>query len=249
MPVEAQLLELAATLPDRPRWVEARGLLLSGRCDVILGPAGRTDAGFLVVEHHRPLVCAVKRPGADTIDEVLEAFPEHDEILAPIEHAEHLRALLPGWVARSATIHVHPEPGSLPGPRHEVRLIGPDDAAVWEHLPARLGAEIALAADTAPTAAVFAGDEPVAFCYTAYETAGWWDVSVDTLAEHRRRGFASSAAAFLIQHMLAQGKQPVWGALDANQASLAMAAKNGFRAVDRMVVFTPAERRQTPRTA
>ncbi|HTO88485.1 MAG TPA: hypothetical protein VMR54_13275 [Thermoanaerobaculia bacterium] len=30
------LLELTARLPDLPRWVETRGMLLSGRCDPIV---------------------------------------------------------------------------------------------------------------------------------------------------------------------------------------------------------------------
>lgn len=239
MNAEARLRELAATLPDRPRLVEARGLLLSGRCDVILGPEGRTTGGFLVVEHERPLVCAVERPGAAPIAEMLAEYPEHGELLAPMEHAEHLRSLLPGWVARPATIHVHPSPGSLPGPRHEVRFLGKGDESLWDALPLRFAHELSLAVEVAPAVATIVEGRVAAFCYAAYETEAWWDVSVGTAPEHRRRGYASSAAAFLIRHMLERGKQPVWGALDANQASLAMAAKYGFRAVDRMVVFSP----------
>ena len=42
--------------------------------------------------------------------------------------------------------------------------------------------------------------------------------------------------------MLEQGKRPVWDALDADTASMSMAKKYGFRAVDRMMLFsTPAE--------
>jgi hypothetical protein len=37
--------ELAARLPDLPRWLETRGMLLSGRCDLIVPPGpGPLDA-------------------------------------------------------------------------------------------------------------------------------------------------------------------------------------------------------------
>jgi hypothetical protein len=37
----------------------------------------------------------------------------------------------------------------------------------------------------------------------------------------------------------AQGRRPVWGALDSNLPSLRLAARLGFRPVDRLVVFNP----------
>ena len=242
---DALLGELASELPDQPRWVEARGLLLSGRCRVLFGPEGRTTAGFFVIDRDRPLVCAVGRPVDRLVEELRREFPDKTELLANAANADRLRGMLAGWVARPVTAHIHPNPVALPGPRHDVRLLRSDDQgdegdeALCEGLPPALAAELSLALATAPAAATFVDGAPVAFCYAAYETESWWDVSVDTLVEHRRRGYASSAAAFLIRHMLARGKAPVWGALDANQASLAMAAKYGFRAVHRMILFTP----------
>ena len=41
--------------------------------------------------------------------------------------------------------------------------------------------------------------------------------------------------------MAAQGKQPVWGAEDDNAASLGLARKLGFRAVDRLAVVHAPE--------
>src|SRR5262245_36241004 len=46
----ALLAELAAALPDLPRWVAPRGLLLERRCEVLLGPEGKRGAGYLVLE-------------------------------------------------------------------------------------------------------------------------------------------------------------------------------------------------------
>ena len=56
----------------------------------------------------------------------------------------------------------------------------------------------------------------MSFCYAPYKTESWFDLSLDTLPEHRRAGYATSSAAHLIHHYLAQGKKPVWGALDAD---------------------------------
>ena len=233
--------ELARALPDLPRWCEARGLLLSGRGEVLLAKEGKSSAGYFVIDRERPLVCAVHRPVANLVSELFERYPERDEILAPLENARSLRSLLPGWIARPATVHLHPDPARLPGPEHRVRFLGADEEAQLEGLPPELAAELSLALQHGPVAASFVDERPAAFCYAAYETETWWDVSVDTLEEHRRQGLASSAAAFMSRYMLERNKKPVWGALDANEASLALAAKHGFRAIDRLVVFTPPE--------
>jgi predicted GNAT family acetyltransferase len=83
-------------------------------------------------------------------------------------------------------------------------------------------------------------DAPVSFCYVAAETESLWDVSIDTLAGHRRRGYAALCAAYLIEHMCEKGKRPVWGAVESNAPSLGLAAKLGFVPVDRVFVFEPA---------
>jgi len=234
--------ELLAALPDRPRTVMARALLLSGRGEIHVGPEGRRGAGFFVVDRDRPGLCqAVHRPVAGLVEELLASCAVCHEILVAQENAEHLASLLPGWIARPATAHVHPAPETLGTAGADVRLLVPDDASLLAHVPESLRAEVELAIEQCPTAATFLDGVPVAFCAAIYETESWWDVSVDTLDEHRRQGHASAAAAFLIDHMLQRGKRPVWGALDADQASLRMAAKYGFRAVERMIVLTPPE--------
>ena len=47
----------------------------------------------------------------------------------------------------------------------------------------------------------------------------------------------------MIRHMRdTTGKEPVWGALLSNVASIGLAARLGFVPVDRFFVFEPAER-------
>jgi predicted GNAT family acetyltransferase len=63
------------------------------------------------------------------------------------------------------------------------------------------------------------------------------DVSIDTLEPYRRRGHASKVVHFLVEHYAAQGRQPVWGALVSNRASLALAERLGFAPVDALSVL------------
>lgn len=234
-----QLLdELAAALPDLPRWVAPRGLLLERRCDILLGPEGKRGAGYLVLEHDGPEAFGVHRPAAALVTQLGQLGSPADRILVPIESADPWRALLPGWSEQAAVVHVHPAPGALPRPAHSARFLTLDDVAAFDALPAALAAELRRALARGPVSAAFDSGRAVAFCHAAYRTESWFDLALDTLDEHRRKGFATSAAAYLIHHLLAQGKKPVWGALDADTASMAMAKKYGFRAVDRMMVFS-----------
>jgi GNAT superfamily N-acetyltransferase len=240
------LEELAAALPDLPRWVAPRGLLLERRCDILLGPEGKRGAGYLVLEHGGPEAFAVHRPVASLVTQLDQLGSPAERILVPIESAEPWRALLPGWREQAAVVHVHPAPATLPRPAHPSRFLTLADVAELADLPAELAAELEHALARGPVAAAFDGARPVAFCHAPYQTESWFDVSIDTLPDHRRKGFATAAAAHLIHHLLAQGKKPVWGALDADTGSMAMAKKYGFRAVDRMVMFSaPGPRSET----
>jgi hypothetical protein len=243
--VDSEMIaELARALPDQPRWVQARGMLLSGRCDVLLGPEGGRGAGYLVVDSDGKSACAVHRPVSSLVAQLESRANLPGQLLAPLEHVEPLAAMLPTWRVMPATIHVHPAPESLPVPAHEARFLTGGDVERLRDLPPALEDELALALGRGPVAGAFAEGRAVAFAYCAYETERWIDVSIDTLPSHRRQGYATSAAALLIHTMLARGKKPVWGALDADTASLAMAAKYGFRAIDRLAVLVAPAAKQ-----
>ena len=81
----------------------------------------------------------------------------------------------------------------------------------------------------------------MSFCYAASETETLWDVSIDTLEPWRGRGLARACCELLISHMARHGKSPVWGAVEGNFASMKMAERLGFRPVDTLTVFEPAE--------
>ena len=90
-----------------------------------------------------------------------------------------------------------------------------------------------------PTSPHFAGSKassslPVR---AASITETLWDVGIDTLEGHRRKGHARACYLALASHLAAQGFSPVWGAYEDNEASLAMAESLGFIPVDEFWVI------------
>jgi hypothetical protein len=91
-----------------------------------------------------------------------------------------------------------------------------------------------------PMAAVWADGRPVSFCYPVWQTETLWDVSIETLEPYRRLGLGARAARTLIRHMRGAGRAPVWGALEINTGSRALAASLGFLEAGGIAVFTEA---------
>ncbi len=81
----------------------------------------------------------------------------------------------------------------------------------------------------------------VSVCSAALETETLWDVSVETVPGHRRRGLAAAGLAALARWMIAErGKRPVWGAHETNPASLALAERLGFVRDSELLTFQPS---------
>jgi gamma-glutamylcyclotransferase (GGCT)/AIG2-like uncharacterized protein YtfP len=219
-------------IPDIPRWVETRDLLAWSGSTAIEAPDG---AGLVVWSADDGLGSAVGEP---PLGALLRAAAGCEELLAFPDNVHRVRALLPDHHAERATIFRGPE-GSPPEPEHPWRVIPAGDAEVLAAVPEPLRTELLDAlADRTTMVATLDGTAPVAFAYVASETEGQWDLSIDTLASHRRRGFATSAVRALLRAMEGSGKAPVWGAVDSNVASLRMAERMGFRLVDELWVLS-----------
>jgi hypothetical protein len=195
--------DLAARLPDEPGWVSTRGMLLSGRCQVL---ARAPDEGFVVVASDWSVASIVGRPAPDLVDEAARHFHgmRMNLVVRPRDRA-WVAPLVAGW--RERRVRLHTRHGALPpvAPGADVRRFDATALPPLDHVPAELRREIRLAlglnapraasrapavASPAPVsvAAAFAGGLAVAFCYPVWQTERWWDVAVDTLAGHRRRG-------------------------------------------------------------
>lgn len=248
--------------PDEPRWIDTRGMLLSGRARVHADPAC-ADAGVLVVVPDSALASVVGHPDPSLIGRTIAALSGDVNVLAQMEDADHVGRALPHWRRRRAIIHVLPAVASWEPEREpNTRVFTAASAPRLDHVPDGIRRELLdalrgrtvsrfvpgalphagpLARNvTVPMAAVWADGRPVSFCYPVWQTETLWDVSIETLEAYRRRGFAARAARTMIRYMRRGGRAPVWGALDTNLASRTLAAKLGFVENAGITVFTAA---------
>jgi GNAT superfamily N-acetyltransferase len=243
-PATAQ--RLARALPDTPRWVDTRGMLLSGRAEVF--GADALEAGFVVrvLSGALAAVSVVGRPSELAIHQAVDGTTDMTPVIGQLDNAGYIGdalaaspAPVPGqtWAPEHAIVH-RLSGAAVSGPADDVpvRLLGAEEPL--DHLPAGLRFEIGHARVIAPVAVAVADGMPVSFCYPCWTTETLWDVSIDTLDGYRRRGFAAQTARFMIDLMREQGREPVWGAMQSNIASLQLAGRLGFAAVDEIVVFS-----------
>ncbi len=225
---------------DVPRWVEARGLLLSGRGRVVAGE--ELSSGWVVQSDDDHLSVVVAWPSEAELRAALPQLPTHWTVLAHADAAEPLLRVVGAWQMEPATVFAHPN-GMLP-PREttpadpDVIAIDPTDDRLMQHVPRALRAQLERAATYSAVLAVSVHERPVSFAYAAFETEALFDVSVDTLPEFRGRGFGAIAVHALAALMRRQFKRPVWGSLDSNTTSLALARTLGFEPVDRLIAFS-----------
>ncbi len=206
--------------PDEPRWVEARAMLLAG---AIARPCG---AGFTVADDDQRLIVAL-----GDIDEDALVIPPGYTLLCAIERT----ALAARLRAEKAILHTLPDPDALPDDEGAV-AVAPGAALALDHLPAPLAAEIVRAHATGVVHVAFVDGQAVSFASAPWHTERWFDVSIDTAPSARQLGLATRVAAAMIRAERAAGRSPVWGAAESNVASLALARRLGFEAVDALWV-------------
>jgi RimJ/RimL family protein N-acetyltransferase len=236
---------LAKRLPDLPRWVEARALLLGGACE-IHGLREEPELSFVVRGPDVEEVFVVGAPADAAILAATERNVRGGMVIALPDQAERIARLLPEWSRSRAVLHLLGDSPRFPDvPPGRVRFLDP---ALLPHLPVtpELLRDLEIGAEGSPIAATFVDGEPVSFCYAGAITESLWDIAIDTLPGHRRRGYAALCVTHMIHHLQAQGKQPVWGAVDENPASWRLARKLGFVPVDELVLFEPRERPESP---
>jgi hypothetical protein len=230
--------ELLARLPDIPRWVEARSVLLSGHGDVI-GPIKFDPTEFIATHRRGEFVVIAGKP---EVEAMRSSAARADEIIGFEDNAEWITKAFPEWTGESATLHVLPEAVPLTASIEGVRIMEAGTASRIPGLDPELAEELRDAErEGSEIAAAMEGDRPVAFCYAGSITETYWDVSIDTIEGFRRRGFAEGAARFMIDRWAQAGKRPIWGSLESNVASAGLARKLGFVAVDTIWVFERSE--------
>jgi hypothetical protein len=211
-------------------------MLLSGRGSLV-GPVGADGRSFVAL---RPDTGLVQVVGAPPPDQIEAAARGANEVLAVPEDGDLVRAALPGWRAERAVIHALPRDWRGAGAPADCRIVRLDDLAPIRTEDPGLADELetALAAGS-PVGAAFQDGAPVSFCYACSVTEGLWDVSVDTIPCHRRRGYASAVSRFMIAFHARSGRRPVWGSAESNPPSARLAERLGFVRADELRVLTP----------
>lgn len=215
-------------VPDEPRTVEARGMLMDGR-----GHVAGSAAGFVVHCDDERLAVSVGQPDESLVASVASRASAGWVWLAAPDDRERHERLLRGWRAEIAIVHAPSR--AFAAPPQGVRRLAADDP--MHHVPEDLRDELEAARRRSIVFATFVGRIPVAFAYAPWATERWFDVSVDTLPPWRRRGYAGACALALFAAEAGADRRPVWAAVESNVPSLAVARRLGFVAVDRLVVF------------
>jgi hypothetical protein len=224
-----------SSVADTPANVEVRAALLGGGVTV-LGP----PSGFVVATAPGSNSCIFVVGPADMalLRQAALADPEA-EVIASAATVATWTALPAG--ARRAVLHHLPGELENVAPLPTVLLHAADAKRLAAVPDAELRAELEEAIQGGPLAIALAGEELAAFCYAGSVTETLWDISIDTLAAHRRRGLAGAAVARLAALHAAAGRRPIWGAEVSNAGSMGLAAKLGFRPVDEVWLWRAAE--------
>jgi GNAT superfamily N-acetyltransferase len=213
-------------------------MLLSGHCDVF-GVLDEPELSFVVRDIELKVVEVIGCPPPEAILKSVERLDGDVEVAAEVEATDHVAAVLRGWSIEPTTIHVLGRNALSDQPGGSVRLLSADDVGRLHHVPEELRTELGIVLGRGPVAATFIDERPVAFCSAASQTETLWDIGIDTLEPYRRRGHAAACVSFLIAHMRERNRDPVWGALDSNAASMGLARKLGFSPAGKIVVFEP----------
>ncbi|HEX7662481.1 MAG TPA: GNAT family N-acetyltransferase [Pseudonocardiaceae bacterium] len=231
MPADPILL--AANIPDVPRWVAARALLSSGDCTLVVAKTG-TSAVVLDAQFRSGNL--IGQPEPALLRDALADVPPGFRLIVQITSLDEAHGALVDWTVAEVIVHelARPWPSVLPA-EPGVTVSVPPDERLLVGLPDAVRGQAAQADAVAVRAA---GGAAVAVCTADAVTDLLWNVTVDTVAEHRRKGYATACFRMLATWMAARGRQPVWCALAGHVPSIRLAAKLGFRPVDRLAVLT-----------
>lgn len=232
-----ELARLAKSLPDIPRFVETRAMMLDDHCE-IFGLDETDQTNFVVRNQEIGTIAVIGKPAVEAILVAVEPHDPQGAVLAFEGNFSLVETALPHWRSEKAILHLLGDTTSFPVvPDGQLRFLDAGEISSLTSLSNGLKAELLVAAKLTPVVATIVDNQPVSFCYAGAITETLWDISIDTIESFRGRGFAAVCVAFMIDYFNQQGKKPVWGALVSNTASMKLAAKMGFVPVDELFVF------------
>lgn len=227
-PTRQSLLE---STPDNPLWSATRYLLHDG------GRITADNTGVIVANKDADFLSVIGAPADDTIAGALSHATHDAEILVQCEFASQFRKAT-GLPGKHANLYIleNAAPVLARNPQINVRML---DAVPADLPDPNLHEELTDVVESAvPISAAYVEDDPVAFCYAVCESEGYWEVSIDTLSDHRRNGYAIQAFLHHYQTEKDQGRDPIWGAFKDNTASNNLAQRLGFKHTAEIWEFT-----------
>ena len=210
--------------------MDLRGILLANDMEIL--PEDPGAAGYVAFAPVIDIAFVWGTPTGDALDALATRVARGTQVVCGGESRDRVAAHVGAILAEPLHLYALPKgavpalPKALPGV--SVRIVRQSQDAALDHLPAHLREEMDAALGRTFVAMTFVEGRAVAFCYAHHETERFWDVSVDTLEDQRRRGHAARAFGFASAAMLDEGKAAVWGALDSNVASKGMALRLGM---------------------
>jgi hypothetical protein len=211
-----------AAIPDVPVTVETRALARDPTTMV-----HAIGASWLLIAARGDLARVFGDADALAVDAILDVAGFDGALLLPDNEATTWSAR---WKAERALIYtVEPRASgaaATPETAFDVGRLTPGHRL--EHVPDELRGEVERARASREVFAAFCDGVPVSFAYMSLETERHGDLSIDTLAAFRRRGYGAAALHPVNIGLGVRGLSPVWGAIEHNAASLALARKLGF---------------------
>ena len=228
--------DVLASLPDLPRWVAARGLLLSRR-----GFAIDVDESCRIVCSRRDRLVV---PVTITLSAQLEAVAAQEVPDAAILLQDIMlpaaRYHLPEWNAEPVTVFTLPidKARAWPVPTWPTGPVTVEQLQSSSQIPAGLLDRLLDASSRAPVWAASADGQPLAFCYASQTTESWFEATVETVEPARGRGLGRAATMGLVVDRLLHGLRPVYSCVRSDAAANGLAHKLGFEAVDMLWLMT-----------
>jgi hypothetical protein len=233
------LPDIFSQIPDLPRWVDARGLLLSRRgfvvdaadgCRVVCGRADR-----LIVPVTFDLTAEIDAIAAREITGPATILLQ--EVMLP-----SARWLLQEWQAVPATVYaLDPERArDWRMPQWQTSPVSQSQLEAARHLPNALRATLLDVQSRSPVWAATVDGQLLAFAWSVTTTEAWFQVWVETVESARGRGLGRAAAMGLIVDRVLRGLRPVLRVPGTNLAGARLARRLGFEAVDLQWLLTRA---------
>ena len=228
--------DVLASLPDLPRWVDARGMLLARRGFVV----DTTDGCRLICGRKDRLVVPTTVELSPQIEATATREVPGSSILLQDAMLPAGRYHLPDWTAEPTTVFtLHPERArGWRVPRWPTAPMTAEQIDAADAVPQALRDRLRDAVLRTPVWSASKEGRPVAFAYAAHTTEAWFDLSVDTLEDARNQGLGRAAAMGVIVDRMLRGLRPVWCAAKSNEASHCLARRLGFEPVDLLWVLT-----------